>query len=267
MNKTLITRKLDGFDIITGFGSLSIDPMATRPVVASEIKNTDEFKAVKSAQDKRNAACILANTAGKKSKELLKTKPKDAEKFYRDRCNYLEMVKGHENEIKGALPACKAKEKELRGSMAVYFEPKAGEVAVDDSVVAELKGKMADGLVDINGNIIPDNRGVVYATKRAGKWSVVKIETLNVSVPKNATIYADLDDMQRKAVDLQIEIDSAAGLNDAEKIMAKAAAGEASLSEAAGLRSRLEISGADDPLAESQEWYNSRLAELDLIYG
>lgn len=265
MNKTVITTKIDGIDIVTGCGSLSIDPMATRPVVSAEIQNTDEFKAVKAAQDKRNAALKMAGGATQLSKKA-KNKA-DKEKHWGERLNYLAQAEGHENQIKGALPDLKAKEKELRGSLAVYFEPKAGEVAVVDATVDSLKAKMADGLVSIDGDIIPDNRGVIYATEKAGKWSVVKIETLSVSIPKGAVIYADLDDVQRKAVDLQIEIDLAGGLSAADKLTAKAMAGERALSEAAGLRSRLEISGADDPLVESQESYNARLAELDLIYG
>lgn len=264
--QTVITKKIDGLDIVTGFGKLSIDPMATRPVVASEIQKTDEFKAVKAAQDKRNAAMNMAGGAAKLSK---KAKNKDdKQKHWDDRLNYLEQANGHENEIKGHLPSLKIKERELRESQAVYFEPKENEVIVDSDVVDDLKSKIAGGnLVGLDGVIIPDNRGVVHCTEKSGKWSVVAINVINVEIPNGAIIYGDLDVDQIKAIDLQIEIDVASKLSDAGRVAGKLNAVEVALSNAAGLRSRLEISGAVDPLAESQEFYNGRLAEIDLIFG
>lgn len=265
MNKTVITRKIDGLDIVIGFGELSIDPMATRPVVVAEIQNTDEFKAVKSAQDKRNAAVRMAGGAAQLSKKA-KNKA-DKQKHWDNRLNYLEQATGHENEIKGLLPGLKQKQRELRQSQAIYFDPKAGEVVVGSDTATNLRGKMADGLVGLDGKMIPDCRGVVHCTKKAGKWSVAEIVTLNVSVPNGAVVYADLDDVQRGEVDLQIEINVAAVLSSADRVKAHGVAEGVALNSAAALRSKLEIKGGGDPLAESQEWYGGRLAELDLIYG
>lgn len=264
--QTVITKKIDGIDIVSGFGKLSIDPMATRPVVTAEIQKTDEFKAVKSAQDKRNAALKMAGGAAQLSK---KAKNKDdKQKHWDERLNYLEQANGHENEIKGFLPELKKRERELRQSQAVYFEPKAGEILKTDSEISNLKEKMVGSvLVSLDGDIIPDNRGITHCTKKAGKWAVVEILTLNVSVPTGAVIYADLDEAGRKEVDLQVEIDVASKLSAADKVAGKAAAVEVALSNAASLRSRLEISGSADPLTESQEFYSGRLAEIDLIYG
>ncbi len=266
---TVITRRIDGFDIITGFGERSIEPVKTKKLVAKEIKKTDEFKAVESKQDQMKAALKLAADSGKKSKEAKNKAEKES--HYAEKMVRLQQARGYENEIKAMLPDLKKKQKSLTLELAVYFEPKAGEIVKTEAQMMSIRASVdrlnGNGYVTESGEIVEDNRGVVYCKLSGSKWTVRKIGVLGVSVPSGDILYDNLDADQKKAVDLQLEIDSAASLSAAEKIIAKENADAVALRDAESLRSRLEIQGVDTALEDSQAFYQARQSELDLIYG
>lgn len=267
---TIITKRIDGFDIVTGFGERSIEPIETKKIVAKEIKKTDEYKVVEGKQDQMKATLKLAAESGKKSKDAKNQAEKES--HYAEKMVRLEQARGYENEIKTMLPALKIKQKSLIVSLAVYFEPKAGEIAKTEAQVMSLWATIesidgTDSLVSESGEIVEDNRGVIYCISGATVWTIEKIKVLGMSVPTGAILYDDLDAIQKKAVDLQIEINEASTLSAAEKILAKESADATALREAESLRSRLEIQGALDALEQSQVFYQARQAELDLIFG
>jgi hypothetical protein len=266
---TVITKRIDGFDIVTGFGERSIEPIETKKLVANEIKKTDEYKAVEGKQDQMKAALKLAAESGKKSKDAKNQAEKES--HYAEKMVRLEQARGYENEIKAMLPSLKSKQKSLIVGLAVYFEPKAGEIVKTEAEISTLRdlldGLNGIGYVTESGEVIEDNKGVVYCIAGATAWTIEKIKVLGVSVPSGAILYDDLDSTQKKAVDLQIEINEASNLGAAEKILAKESADATALREAESLRSRLEIQGASDALEQSQAFYQARQAELDLIFG
>ncbi len=284
---SVITNRIDGIEVVVGFGKLAINPIKTRKVVEVELPNTAEFAAVKLKQDERNEFVKKAsdeakscNEATERKKTRLRQNPQatttdiDQEivSAHKRKLAHVAQAEILEQDLKrDLLKPLKEKEKELRQEMAVYFSPKLGEYAKSEVEISSLRDVMAglngSGYVDLAGEIIEDNRGVVYCVEGATVWSVVKIQTLGVSIPSNAILYADLDEAQKKAVDLQLEIDAAMLLNETQKAAAKESAIQLAVSQAANLRSQLEIQGATDALEQSQEVYNARLAELDLIYG
>ena len=268
--QTVITKRIDGFDIITGFGERSIEPFETKKLVSQAIKETDEYKAVEEKQDQMKAALKLASEAGKKSKEALNNAKKES--HYAEKMVRLQQARGYENEIKEMLPGLKAKQRELTISEAVYFEPKSGEIAKTDAEIEALKEVIVSAsesgsvLVAESGEIINDNRGVIYCVD-GDKWTIEKIRYLGISVPQGAILYHDLDPDQKNSVDLQIEINGVVGLNAEERILRKEMADAAALREAESLRSRLEIQGVETALEDSQEFYQARQGELDVIFG
>ena len=268
--KTVITKKVDGFDIVVGFSELSIEPVETNKIVSAEIVNTPEFKACAEKKDKINASRRLAQESVDKCKAAKKGSAEE-KKHYADFLVFNEQANGYEKELLPLNENLKNKIAALKKSNAVYFEPKAGEIVKSEAEILVLKGllKTTEGraLVDIDGNIVPDKRGTVYCQNNDGKWSVTQIVALGNSVPEGAIIYTDLDTEQKKAVDLQIEINQAANLSAVERLAMKGAEEEKALANAANLRSRLEIKGDADSLIKSQDFYNARLQEIGLIYG
>ena len=273
--QTIITQEIDGIDVIRGFGKLAIDPVETRKVAAVAIQDTDEFKAVKEKQDARDES---ARKSGEEHTKMKAAKNKtDKDKAWRACETHRNMVTGFEAEIKELLPALKKKDQQVRKENAVYFEPKRGEIAKTDAEIQALKDVLDSvqgaGYVDINGNILEDNRGSVVCTQvGAGQeqgWSINQITTIGVKIPANGILYGDLDADQKKEVDLQIEINQAAGMSDAEKALAKSGADSQAIKDAGNLDRSLQIQGetADSSLAQSQAWLVDRRAELDLIYG
>jgi hypothetical protein len=272
-SQTIITQEIDGIDVIKGFGKLAIEPIETRKVAAVAIQDTDEFKAVKEKQDARNES---ARKAGEEHAKMKAAKNKtDKDKAWRACETHRNMVSAFESEIKELLPALKKKEQQVRAENAVYFHPKRGEIAKTDAEIQALRDVLesvqGSGFVDIDGNILEDNRGSVVCTQvGAGPeqgWSINHITTIGVKIPANGILYGDLTADQKKEVDLQIEINQAVGMSDAEKAMAKESEIDKAANEATVMRSKLEIQGASDALEQSQAWYNDRVAELDLIYG
>jgi hypothetical protein len=270
-SQTVITQNIDGIEVIRGFGKLAIDPIETRKVAGIAIQETDEFKAVKEKQYDRNES---ARKAGEEHTKMKSAKNKqDKDKAWRACETHRNMATGFEVEIKERLPALKKKEKEIRLTQAVYFEPKLGEHAKSDAEIDALRDKLASvqglGFVDLDGNILEDNRGAIYCTESDGKWLITKILSIGVKVPSSAILYGDLDADQKKEVDLQIEINLASGMSAAEKVNAKAAADERAIVDAGNIDRSLQIQGSspDDALAGAQAWLADRRAELDLIYG
>ena len=122
-------------------------------------------------------------------------------------------------------------------------------------------------MVDIDGKVIEDNRGSTHFQKLSGGWKIIEILALGVKIPTSSFSYADLDDDQKKEIDLQIEKNAIGNMLPSEKIKARQNAEKIALHNAAGLRSRLEIQGATDALEQSQEFYVSRMDEIANIYG
>ena len=58
--KTVVTKKIDGFDIVVGFSTVSIEPVETNKIVSAEIVKTPEFAACADKKDKIGA--IMAVT-------------------------------------------------------------------------------------------------------------------------------------------------------------------------------------------------------------
>jgi hypothetical protein len=267
--KTVITRKINGLEIVTGFSELSIEPIETRKIVADEIKKTAEYLAAAEKQNKMSAAYRAAGAAAIKSKA---TKAQgDKIKHHNEFTMFNAQAKGYENEVKELLPALKKKETELRRTHAVYFEPTARETIKTEAeisnltdIIASLKGK---GYVDLSGNVIEDNRGVVYCKKLSTQWKISRILTLGVKVPKTGILYDDLTAEDKKAVDLQIEIDAAAKLTTAEKLAGKVQAENRAVNDALAMRQKLEIQSVETALEDSRAWFAERMAEVNLIFG
>jgi hypothetical protein len=270
-SQTVITQEVDGIEVIRGFGKLAIDPIETRKVAAIAIQLTTEYKSVAESQGARNES---ARKAGEEHTKMKSAKnPQDKNKAWRAAETHRNMAISFEGEIKERLPELKKKEKEIRLSQAVYFEPKLGEHAKSDAEIQALRGLIESvkgpGYVDLDGNILEDNRGVIYCMNDASGWKIERIQTIGVKVPASAVLYSALDEFDKKDVDLQIEINLAAGMSAAEKITAKAAATERALANSESYHTRLKIAGdtEEDAMPKSQAYFQSRIDELVLIYG
>lgn len=266
--KTVVTKNIDGHKIIVGFGTLAMDPEATRKIVKAEITKTYEFMSVVEKKSQYRSMVGLADECVKKSKNTRNAAEK--EKFHRDKSGFLERANGHMEELRELATPLKEKEKSLLTEHAVYFEPKPGEYRKTAARIGALRALVADNkgtaLVDVDGKLIDDNRGITYFQKISSGWKVVEVFALGVRIPKSSLLYADLDEGQRKEVDLQIEKNAVGKMRQPEKIQSRQNAEKVAEHNAAGLRSRLEIKGETDALEQAKKFYSSRMDEIAAIY-
>jgi hypothetical protein len=254
MNKTVLFADVDGHEVISGFGEPVIDPVETAKVVNAALPETDEYKALEA----KKAQYAEAATARAKAAHDRDQKAYD---------DAMAAMRTYQEETKPLAEAYSEKIYALRRELAVYFEPKPGEVMIADDEVKKLSEAIKnrpDGVfIKRDGSQVKDNRGTVYFRKVSKKWQRTQVVRLGDTIPKDAVLEADLTPEQK----IEIERDRVAALPDTDKGKEKDAAIKDALKAAADMRSSLEIQGDVDALAKSQTQYNAEVKRIEGLYG
>jgi hypothetical protein len=254
MKRTVIYQEIDGHKIIRGFDRPTVDPVATKEVVDSLIKETPEYQAAEAKKAEHGEAYrALIVAATNKDDTAYKAA--------------LSAMSVRQEELKPLARALEEKIIALRRENAVYFTPRLGEVIRDaseiDSLITALQGAPQGIKICLDGAEIPDNRGKVYFRKSGGKWTRTYIVRLGDPVPADAVLEADVTESQAA----EIEADRISSLPEDVKLKEKEIALAAALNEAAKMRSRLEIQGDPDALQKSKDWYDAELVRIKNLYG
>jgi len=277
--KTILTKKIDGYDIITGFGTPVIDPFATREIVWPKLFESAETKAIISKKteidelnkmlkdDEKSEHLALMNGV------LLNGNKLEIEKAKDDHKRHKIMI---EERIKELIPLNNAYEEKRKALMiehAVYFQPKAGEEIITDEKAAELSKKiMALGeneKLSAGGKTIPDYRGKVYFLKGSTGWTEQKIDMLGVVPEKGAILQSDLTPEQIGEISEQANKKRIEGLTLTDREAEKNGIIDSLAGQAADMRSKLEIQGVSPAkaLTDSKKWYETEVKKVEAKYS
>lgn len=165
--KTILTVKIDGIDIVTGFSELQINPVKTRKNFNRKIKSLPEFI--------------------------------ELEKISADYVKHRYRKDTSQKELEKKLKELKEKKEELSRRMGkdldhiVYFEPKENEKSLSNAEYKEYKSlyKKAVG----NGNYLsidktetPNLKGKEYFIDNNGVVEKKKISEIGIMIPKDAIL-------------------------------------------------------------------------------
>lgn len=273
--KTLITKEIDGYTVLTGITSPTIDPVATIEVVRPILAETEEFKALQAAsksieaeRQKANEAFVAAAASVRSGKETERQRHELDVKEHREVADKL-MV--------GLAPLVNALEQRRRAltvEHAVYFEPRVNEVHVGDEEAAEVAESLARlnkiEKLTIDGELVPDFHGMTFWRKSPDGWD--KEDVWKVGDDPYAwggILQSDLTAEQLAEIAEQLERERIAAMKPADRQAEKTARIDELATQAALRRSADEIRGmsAKDALAASKAWYDEQVAALEELYA
>lgn len=269
--KTIVHASIDGFEIVLGFGNADgfIDPQATYAKIGELIRETGEAKAMQAASD----ALASRKAEYRELYGQYDIARMQGNQFAMQRTGLAIQSKQTEiDEAAAALPdlvtAFEARRAKLFADHAEYAKPPQGEDLIADDAATALQGKFAlkEGYALLmDGTTVPDLRGRVCWTQKP--WKRMEILKLGQDWPAGAIADDQLTDAQRQDIAVQIEADRVAGLTLAQKAEEVKAAQIQAATDAATLRSKLEITGDPSALEKSQAAYQQALAAISAKYG
>ncbi len=270
--KTITTQKIDGFDIITNIYSADglIDPEATKKVVAVEIGNTDEWGAIKEVNSQMQVYANQAAQAKRNSKDA-KTMPEKT-KFWNEYLARYNQVSDLRENLIPLAKNMKKKIKELTLEHAVYFNPKPGDLIVDDLEAENISQAMISAtqsgkVIDKDLNKIDDYRGRKYWKKASGKWQGTDIIGLGVVPASGAIETKNLTPDQLAQIGIQVEKDRIAGLSSAKKLAEMQSMITGLVSRAAMMKVELDIKDDPDSLEKAQDWMTAETEAINAKYA
>ena len=272
--KTIRTKQIDGFIIVTGESIPGIGPRETQLANTPAILALPESAALRNKYQEKVQHIVKGAQAKKKAQHALEIKNmKDYAKYNKE---YLDRG-GAENTANTEMIALKkavnVKAKDILRSNPVHFENREGEFREGD---AEIGGKTVDEILSlhlakgqnqqlkIDGVYVDDFRGCQYNYYDGAAWMISEaITALDVAEDNEAAIEAaDLSDGQREEIRFQ-------KLSAEDKTAEYVTADEALLAKSIDMRMGLEIQGVSkaSALTQSQDFYNTELAILKAKYG
>ncbi len=258
--KTIIVKKIDGFDIIDGFGQAHIDPEGTKKAIASlelypeENKNADAKLTEINNLLKNRLALVESAKVHNTNKDMKKLSMVNYEIEQRN-----EQIKQLREQHISLLTLAAKKSKEIWNENAVYFEPKKGEKRITDDEFYEYynlltEAKKDNQVLGVDKKPVADLRGVKYV--KDGKLCQVDKLGENVGGPLMENVTPEQFE--------QMRFDN---LTAEEKTAEYDMLIEGLQSQAAIMKSKLEITGDSKALYKAQEWYSSEVATADSKYS
>jgi hypothetical protein len=220
--KTILTKKINGKNVVIGIGQALIDGPATKPIVEKAIKKTDEFKSFEKLMNESARYCQEAQKSLIASKEAKKVKDVKNEKKHYD--DYKVRIMQYQDLQKDVVPvarALKAKKKELIRELGIYFEPKQGEELLDNETAGVIRGEVIEArnkkneiIIDVDENQkldfskrkeVINKIGQKYWIKLDDKWEERQIIDIDADVPDGGIIKKDLTAKQLKEIQEQLK--------------------------------------------------------------
>jgi len=257
--KTVLTKEIDGLEIVIGFDEAVIDKEATKTKV-------------KEILDKYNETIAFIEEKGRYEtlfKDLIRESKKQNNSEKIQNLNK-QLEQSQQNMIDKIHSIARERERILPENL-IYFEPKPGEFLIDDTEAEGLiqKYKLLDDetLLTRDGKIKPNHKDREYWTKN-GKWKCTVIDKIGIDRPEKSITMSEADPEQRAEIGEAIDSERIAllspGAREAEKVERLAMA----LSEAAHKRSMFEIQGSTEgeALEKSQAWYQEQEKMIEEKY-
>lgn len=272
--RTILTKEIDGYDIIVGFSRPSIDPVATREVVEPLLYETVEIKQIGQIDKEIGDIRKLARASGDSYKIAYQNRDKKMMTLHEDDIKrYRIMVDEKIAELFPLKKQLELKKREFTVSKAVYFEPKKGESIIDDTEAGKLSVAFNNLIdkekLDRTGEIIQNFRSKIYHKKSGDVWTQQKIETLGECPESGAVEASKLTPDQRIEIAEQTNAKRITELSTTDKQTEKIGIIDSLAGQAAMMRSKLEIQGttASKALTDSKAWYTAEVTKVDLKYA
>lgn len=291
---TMITKKIDGIEVILGLDTEKLDQIATNKKIKPLVENSSEYKA-KSARLQRIKERTIANESllkqgrtianrvalqkGKILNGLIDSDFTSGEK--ESIANYNskiidnnEVVKAVNLELVDLNKNLKKKISEIQKKHGIYFNLKNDyENTISNEKYTEFSGKLKQikskkMFLCSDGKIIIDNRNKIFFALVDKVWIKKEIKKLGEDIDTGIfKLYEDLLPEEIEAMDIQFESDRLKDLTGKELKAEKDSMIENAMYKAVQEKSKLEILGDSKALKKSQDLYNSLVAEIEKKYN
>lgn len=270
--KTIITKEIDGFKIISaiGQGDGMIDPIATKAKVDKIIKETEIFKQIKKLKDSMTSY-VYKEQQGLRNAKKAKTKP-EQQKFMNEVNDARDEMRKIMIDLAPLGKDLQQKFSEMMLEHAVFFDLKENEKYVEDSEAEDIAQIMNEALQDgcvlsENKEKIQNNKGKIYWIKDKDEWIKSVIDVLGVEPESGEIEEKDLSPEQKEEIKEQLETERINNLDADDRLAEKNSKLESLLNQAALMKSKLEIQDDSQALQKSQDWLAVETVKIDDIYG
>ena len=270
--RTIFWIAVDENKVVTGFGEAAglIDPVATEIKIAPLLAAASEMQQLKALNAQVNAArqtAIQALTFAEQARLR-----GDSSTMVRQNAEYqaqMAVVADLEKQLPPLVSAFEVMRAKVTEANAAYFTPAPGESLIDDAQASDMQAKHAatppGQALLLTGEYVTDLRGRDFWL--TSPWAHKVIDTLGEDLPSGAITPELLTDAQRAEISVQQEADRVAALSPADRAAEAAQAQAQAQTDAAALRSKLEITGDAKALAKAQAAYADGLAAVNAKYG
>jgi len=265
--KTIITQKIDGYDIIVGLGDAQIDPIETEPVVNIELKKHALYKQADALKDEIGNVAMQGIQAKKNSRQA--TAPAEKKKYWDEFLLRQLQITDIGKNLKPIIDELINVKRGMIEKHAVYFTPKPGEEIVTPEFHDQAKSLLqnSNGFIDKNLAEICDNRGKTFWKKVSEAWLKDEVNKIGQSPKSGYLEITDLDEKQVSEIKAQIEKERLSTLKPEQVLNEQAQAIKSITSSALSLRLELEITKDPDALIKAQDYYETELAKIEVKYS
>lgn len=273
--KTVITEKIDGLEIISGFYHPIMDPAATRIQTESKMnkdpimKEKSDLVADRDSIMKKIAPLIQALMSYDQKGEM---DSPGAVKIIQKLQNLDAEMKIIIDKIHTLIPRITDRYKEVKEENTVYFEPKAGEYIIKDEEKTELMKKLGSihgtkAAITRDGKEVPDYRGYKFWIKTDNDWNRGMVIKINKIPPSGHKAFNDITAEDRKEIMVQAELERLHKLTPEQREIEKQTKRIQALAIAAAKKSQMEVEENPDALKKSQTWLKDEQARIEARYN
>jgi len=284
--------EIDGLTVITGIDKKGIDQVETEKKIAPYLQESSEIKAIDAKNNQIKAYVKNIEAITNQEKQLLfvvsseKGIPvnliKDEHLTFNQRESFQRFKEKKDFNRKQAeilqqdLPALNEKKNAKRLALilqhAVYFQTPGGQIDLSESQAYEFNKKLCAAVEYFNstkkrrvllltGEVIDDLCGQI-AWIKSDKWYKRQLQFLTDKLDTTEILQDDLDDDQKKEIAAQEEAERILNLTQEQREAETAQRIDALLSQAAAMRSKLEIQGDAGALEKTKAWYQEQIFAL-----
>lgn len=277
------TKKINGIETVVNFDPPSIDPEATKLVVAKEIQNTDVFKKIDNLRahsvklahrradlqrdSKKLKKELDAQSRGPANQTNIQKEKAAVDNHFRTTSEQL--VSATEKAV-ALRPEFIAEQKRLFQVHAVRFQVRGSHKITAEKqelLRQELEALKPGTFLTLDGKIIKDNRRRTYLHVIGRRWVEVRVDKLGQPIPAGALWPEDLTADQKVAISNQGRTDALKALSPDERGQQKQDAINGLMMAAGQMKVGLEMDGDIDAESKAKKWLKDRKAEIEELYN
>jgi hypothetical protein len=257
---TVVTKKVDGIEIIVGIDRLIVDPEETKKKINPILAESEEIKTL----------ALLRENIAIKTSQLKRVASGAAKMPVSDLVALQDEIKDLTASTKTAHDLAEKKRRELIHDNKVYFAPSENEKIVSEDEAEEIKQKINSlgkrHYLTADKKVVHDLRGHKYHVKIDGNWKIYKIDRLGEETPAGAKASGDLTDKDREEISEQAEIERISKLAATEKAKEKDLMLANAKRNAAIKKIEMDFDGDDQSFEKAKAWLEEETEKLNKKY-